>query len=183
MTNFVFVGYLVQEPYLTRWPRRDGMKVATIERDVHPAFKREWQEIEGVLNTTEFHITHPKTPEAGWVVNGYAVERDGIDTVRWSTAAGNDDAPKTFEYALHTRRENDGLVVLGYELVDCKIERLSVLNNCGYTLEQISKEAGDLNEFALFSDPRQAQVFQTYVSNRGGSHSQAAIFEVWGHKA
>jgi len=182
MMNFVFVGYLVQEPYLMKWPRREGLKVATIERALCPRFKREWEKVNNVMNTTEFHIALPQTPEAGWVVNGYAVERNGIEKVQWTKPTGGSDGSKTFEYALHVMRSDDGLLLLGYELVDCNIERLSVLNNCGYTLEQIRQEAGDLNEFALFGDLRQAQVFQTYVAQHGASHSQSVIFAVWGHK-
>jgi hypothetical protein len=180
-TNFVFAGYLVQEPYLTKWPRREGMQVATVERDLYPEFKREWEQVGGVLNTTEFHVALPKKPEGSWVINGYGVERGAIERVHWSKAAGG-SAPKTFEYALHLHRTKDGLTLLGYELVDCNIERLSVLNNCGYTLDEIRREAGDLNEFALFSDPQQAQAFQTYVAKRGGSHSESAIFEVLGER-
>lgn len=180
MTDFAFVGYLVQEPYLENWPQRESMKVATIERDVHPDFKREWEEVDGLLNTTEFHIALPREQESGWVINGYYIERNGIDSVRWSKAPDGGESTRSFEYALHINRENDGLVVLGYELVDCNIERLSVLNNCGYTLEQIRKVAGELNNFALFSEPQQAQAFQAFVSKRGGSHSQTAIFEIWG---
>jgi hypothetical protein len=183
-TDFVFVGYLVQEPYLHNWPRREGLTVATIERDVHPESKREWEEIDGVLNSTEFHTKLPLEPEAGWVLNGYAIERSAIEEVVWSKTKreGMFEAVQTFKYALHGKRADDSLAVLGYELVDCHIERLSVLNNCGYTMEQIRKVAGDLNEFSLFSDPGQAQAFQKYVVQHGGSHACTAIFEVLGKK-
>jgi hypothetical protein len=49
MTDFLFAGYLVQEPYLLNWPKREGLKVATIERDIHPEFKHEWNGVKGVL--------------------------------------------------------------------------------------------------------------------------------------
>jgi hypothetical protein len=184
MTDFLFIGYLVQEPYLLNWPKREGLKVATIERDVQPEFKREWEQIDGVLNTTEFHSTLPGATAAGWVLNGYQIERSAIEEVVWSKIKSNgaDEAVQTFKYALHAKRANDGLTVLGYELVDCCIERLSVLNNCGYTLEQIRKAAGELNEFSLFNDPDQARSFQKYVAQHGGSHARAAIFEVLGGK-
>jgi len=175
--GFHFVGYLVQEPYLKNWPQREGLQVATIERDVHPDLQREWKEIGGFLNATEFRTTLPRVPEAGWVLNGYSIEPDAIETVLWYKT---DKPEKTFLYALHTQRANDELLVIGYELVDCAIERLSILNNCGYSLDEIHRVAGELNRYGLFDSSGQAKEFQKYVASRNYTHNCSAVFEVLG---
>jgi hypothetical protein len=186
MPDFLFAGYLVQEPYLTNWPRREGMKVATIEREVHPRFQRRWEQVRGVANTTEFHTALPQEPEPGWVINAYSVERDAVETVRWSKVDDGGQSPRTFAYALYAIRADDGLKFLGYEVVDAEIERLSILNNCGYTVEQVSEMAGPLNEYSLFSSVAHAERFKEVIKtdpkNPGiiPDHNRGVIVEVWG---
>lgn len=186
MPDFLFAGYLVQEPYLTNWPRREGMRVATIEREVHPGFQHRWEQVHGVLNTTEFDTTLPKEPEPGWVVNAYAVERAAVELVRWSKSVGNGHTVMTFEYTLHTTRADDELILLGYEVVDAEIERLSILNNCGFTVGQVLTMAGPLNEYGLFSSLADAGRFKEAIKTNPidakviADHNRGFIVEVWG---
>jgi hypothetical protein len=59
-SEFVFVGYLVQERYVKNWWKREGKRLASLENTVHPDFEKpQWQTIEGVLNPTEFLLTPP----------------------------------------------------------------------------------------------------------------------------
>jgi len=94
--------------------------------------------------------------------------------------------PLRYEYALHLVRANDGLKRLGYEVIDAKIERLSILNNCGYYIEEIEANAGSLNEFSLLETVGDARKFQRYIKTETGDHhvdephSDGIIFEVWG---
>jgi hypothetical protein len=53
--SYVFVGYLVQEPFWREWPLRPGFQVASIEREIHPRFdKFQWNMIAGIENPTKF---------------------------------------------------------------------------------------------------------------------------------
>src|SRR5260221_5234152 len=59
-SDFVFVGYLVQERYVRNWWKREGKRLASLENTVHPSFEKpQWQYVGGVLNHTEFLVAPP----------------------------------------------------------------------------------------------------------------------------
>ena len=79
---------------------------------------------------------------------------------------------------------DDGLELLGYEVIDSVIHRLSILNNCGYTMEQVEANVGPLNRFSLFNSARGARKFQEYIKTEtedhhvDDAHADGVIFEV-----
>ena len=79
-SDFVFVGYLVQERYVRNWWKREGKRLASLENTVHPSFEKpQWQSVGGVLNLTEFLLASPDMSEfPGWLLYGYSVEREAI---------------------------------------------------------------------------------------------------------
>jgi|SRR5580700_1160130 hypothetical protein len=190
--DFVFVGYLVQERYLRNWWKREGKRLASLENTVHPSLEKpRWQSVRGVLNLTEFLLTPPDMSHfsAGWILCGYSVEREVIPRLRVEIRDPQEGiilGPLRYEYALHLVRANDGLRRLGYEVIDSKIERLSILNNCGYSIEEIEANAGCLNEFSLLETVEDARKFQRYIKTEtenhhvDDGHSDGIIFEVWG---
>lgn len=190
-SEFTFVGYLVQEPYVTNWWKREGKRLASLENTVHPSLEKpQWQKVEDVINPTEFLLSPPDMSKfPGWVLCGYSIEREAISRLRdeiLDPAKGRMPSPLRYEYALHLRRNEDGLERLGYEVSDAIIHRLSILNNCGYTLEQVEANAGPLNRFSLFDSLHDAQRFQKYIKTEtedhrvDDGHADGVIFEVWG---
>src|SRR5260370_39813450 len=140
-SDCVFGGYLVQERYVSGWWKREGKKLASLENTVHPSFEQpQWQTVGGVLNQTEFLLTPPDISELhGWILCGYSIERTAIPRLRVEIL----DSQKRivpgllrYEYALHLTRREDNLDLLGYEVMDADIHRLSILNHCGITVEQ-----------------------------------------------
>lgn len=186
-TSFVFIGYLVQEPYLRNWPRRKGMQVATIERDIHPEYdKFQWNKVQGVENPTKFLTSIPHEPiESGWMLSGYALPREVVER-RTMTSTDGKVTLHEFGYALKLQRNGDDLKMLGYEVVDEEIFFLSILNNCGYTVDEVRKMAGPLNEYSLLSSVEDAERFKdaikTSPKNPGiiPDHNRGLILEVWG---
>ena len=184
-SDFVFVGYLVQEPFVRNWWMRDGKRLASLENTVHPSFGFQWQSVKGVLNLTEFLLVPPDMSKfPGWLLYGYSVERDAIPRLRVKMP-DRIMGPLRYEYALQLARADDGLKLLGYEVIDATIERLSVLNNCEYSIEEIEANAGRLNEFSLLETVEDARKFQRYIKTETAdhhvdSHSDGVIFEVWG---
>jgi hypothetical protein len=190
-TEFLFVGYLVQERYVSGWWKREGKRLASLENTVHPLFEKpQWKTIGGVLNTTEFLLTPPDISKfPGWVLCGYSIERGAIPRLRdeiLDPQRGRMPGPLTYGYAVHLTRSEDGLERLGYEVMDAKIHRLSILNNCGYTVEQVEENAGPLNRFSLLETAHDARRFQEYIRTEtedhhvDDGHADGVIFEVWG---
>jgi hypothetical protein len=191
--DFVFVGYLVQERYVRNWWKREGKRLASLENTVHPSLEKpQWQSVGGVLNLTEFLLTPPDMSQfdAGWVLYGYSVEREVIPRLHveiLDPQKGRILGPLRYEYALHLVRADDGLRRLGYEVIDSKIERLSILNNCGYSIEEVEANAGRLNEFSLLESVEDARKFQRYIKTEtenhhvDDAHSDGVVFEVWGN--
>src|SRR5450432_1995100 len=160
-SNFVFVGYLIQEPYWREWPKREGYRVASIERESHPEFnKYQWNQINGADNPTRFltefpHLEllklephkctsrfHKKNP--GWVVSGYAFAQDVVHQ-RKLISVDKKHEMLEFGYALKMSRGIDDLKLLGYDVLDANDKDwafLSILNNCDYTVEQVREMAG-----------------------------------------
>ena len=189
--EFTFVGYLVQEPYVSGWWKREGKRLASLENTVHPSFEKpRWETIGGIMNETEFLLAPPEMSGfPGWVLCGYCIERTAIPRLRvemLDPQRGRVLGPLRYEYALHLTRFNDGLERLGYEVMDAVIHRLSILNNCGYTMEQIERNAGPLNQFSLLETVRDAKRFQEYIKSdtedhrADDCHADGVIFEVWG---
>lgn len=96
MNNFIFVGYLIQEPYWKTWPKREGYRVASIEREWHPKLdEHQWNKVDGAENPTRFltelpdlrslplephdckSSLHKQSP--GCVVSGYAFPQDVVE--------------------------------------------------------------------------------------------------------
>ncbi|MGB7280936.1 MAG: hypothetical protein WBE13_01640 [Candidatus Acidiferrum sp.] len=201
-TNFIFVGYLIQEPFWRRWPGREGYRVASIEREWHPKFnKYQWSKIDGVDNPTRFLTElpdldrlplephdcksqmHKQSP--GWVVSGYAFPQDVIEQ---RTMVSTDGKQKLLEfgYAPKLQRAADGLKLLGYEVLDADDIFLSILNDCGYTVEQVREMAGPLNEYSLLPSLAEAERFKEAIKIDPlnprviPDHNQGIIVEVRG---
>jgi hypothetical protein len=177
-SDFVFVGYLVQERYVRNWWKREGKRLASLENTVHPSFEKpQWQSVGGVLNLTEFLLTPPDMSEFPvWLLYGYSVEREAIPRLHveiLDPQKGRIVGPLQYEYALHLARANDDLKALGYEVIDATIERLSILNNCGYSIEEIESNVGRLNEFSLFETAEDARKFQRYIKTSRFSFGSA----------
>jgi hypothetical protein len=202
MSEFVFVGYLIQEPYWRAWPKRDGYGVASIEREFHPQYnKHQWNKVQGVENPTRFltrlphleelslephqcrSVLHKQSP--GWVVSGYGVPRDVVELRTITSTDGKVTLPE-FGYALGMQRNGDDLKLLGYEVVDEDDLFLSILNNCGYTTDQVRKMAGPLNEYSLFSSVEDAERFKESIKTDPKNpkiipdHNRGVIVQVWG---
>ncbi len=200
--DFVFVGYLIQEPYWKTWPKREGYRVASIEREFHPEFnKYQWDKIQGIDNPTRFltrfprlenlslephecrSVLHRQSP--GWVISGYAFPRDIVEQ-RKRTSTDNRHTLLEFGYALKMRRERDDLKLLGYEVVDNDDLFLSILNNCGYTVDQVREMAGPLDEYSLLTSVEDAERFTEAIKTDPlnpkmiPDHNQGVIVEVWG---
>jgi hypothetical protein len=190
-SEFIFVGYLVQERYVSGWWKREGKRLASLENTVHPSLEKpQWLTVEGVMNPTEFLLTPPDMSKfPGWVLCAYSIEREAISRLRdevLDPLKRRMPGPLRYEYALHLHRSEDGLERLGYEVSDAIIHRLSILNNCGYTIEQVEANAGPLNQFSLFDSVHDARKFQSYIKTEtvhhhvDDAHSDGVIFEVWG---
>lgn len=202
--DFVFVGYLIQEPYWRNWPRRDGFRVASIEREIHPAYdKPQWQSVDGFENPTKFlsqfprlkdlslephackSVLHKSSP--GWIVCGYAYPRKIVEE-KTLTSTDGAHTLQVFAYASRVRRGDDGLVLLGYEVEDAEIPFLSILNNCGYTVDDIRKMAGTLNEHSLLSSLDEAYRFIEAIKtdpdhpNIVPAHGRGIPVQVWGQR-
>ena len=142
------------------------------------------------MNLTEFLLTPPDISQfPGWLLYGYLVEREAIPRLHveiLDPQKGRIVGPLRYEYALHLVRADDGLKRLGYEVIDAKIERLSILNNCGYSMDEIESNVGRLNEFSLLETVEDARKFQRYIKTDTADHhvddghSDGVIFEVWG---
>lgn len=203
--NFIFVGYLIQEPYWKTWPKREGYRVASIERERHPQVNKfQWNQVDGVDNPTRFLTEmpnlerlklephkctsrfHKKNP--GWVISGYAFPQDVVEQ---RTLISVDKKQKILEfgYALKMTRGVDDLRLLGYEVLDANDEDwafLSILNNYDYTVEQVREMAGPLNEYSLLSSLADAERFKEAIKtdpknpNVIPDHNRGVIVEVWG---
>jgi hypothetical protein len=93
---------------------------------------------------------------------------------------------REFGYSLKLQRKGDNLKLLGYEVVDEDIFFLSILNNCGYTVEQVRQMAGPLNEYSLLSSIADAERFKEAIKTDPHNpkiipdHNRGIIVEVWG---
>lgn len=203
MNNFIFVGYLIQEPYWKTWPKREGYRVASIEREFHPIFNRhQWDKVSGIENPTRFltrlpsleslplephqcgSVLHKQSP--GWVVSGYALPQEVVEH-RMIISTDKKNRLVEFRYATRMQRNGDDLKLLGYEVVDEDDLFLSILNNCDYTADQVREMAGPLNEYSLLSSVADAERFKEAIktdlknSKIIPDHSRGIILEVWGH--
>jgi hypothetical protein len=179
MNEFIFVGDLIQEPFWQSWPGRAGYRIASIEREFHPEFNQpQWTKVQGIENPTVFltqfphledlslephwcqSLLHNQSP--GWVVSGYALPQSVVKR-RPITSTDHTSSLLEFAYAMKMQRDNDHLTLLGYEVVDEDDLFLSILNNCGFTVEQVGAMAGSLNEHILFSSPEDAQRFKEAI--------------------
>ena len=174
---FLFAGYLIQEPYLVldRFP---GMRVATIDRDVHPdTASIRYELIDGVPNVTRFLTGLPDmTKYPGWVLNGYAIDQDkvlpelGLDGVTVF--------PSKYEYAKRWKRPVDGLQLLGSDVVDERCHPFSLLHFEKHSLDAIRSNGGDLNSFGLFETAEASYRFCDYLDRR--NQGEGTVWQVWG---
>jgi hypothetical protein len=174
---FLFVGYLVQEPYPVD-PRFPAMRLATIDRPIHPALDRIlYETIGGVPNVTRFLTALPDASRyPGYVLNGYAIESAKV--VPELGLDGVTVYPSKYEYARHWRRPHDGLRVLGYDVVDEAAHPFSVLHYEDYSLGEIEREGGPLNRWALFDSPADAEKFCRYALRE--NQTDGTVWQVWG---
>lgn len=204
MSDFVFVGYLIQEPYWKTWPKREGYRVASIEREWHPKFnKYQWNKVDGTDNPTHFltelpdlqnlalephdckSLLHLHKQSPGWVVSGYAFPQDVVEQ-RTMVSTDGKHTLLEFGYAMKMHRNGDDLKLLGYEVVDEDDLFLSILNDCDYTVEQVRDMAGSLNEYSLFSSLADAERFKETIKTDPNNpkfipdHNRGMIVEVWG---
>lgn len=202
MENFVFVGYLIQEPYWKAWPKREGYRVASIEREWHPQFNKfQWNKVDGVDNPTRFltelpqlenlslephdckSSLHKQSP--GWVVSGYSFPRDFVEQETMTSTDGKVTMHE-FGYALKMERARDDLKLLGYEVLDAEDTFLSILNDCDYTVDEVRAMAGPLNEYSLFSSVEDAERFTEAIKTDPTNpkvipdHNRGVIVQVWG---
>jgi len=200
--NFVFVGYLIQEPYWRGWPKRDEYRVASIAREWHPKFnKYQWNKVDGVANPTHFLTeapdlrnlalephdckSHLHKQSHGWVVSGYAFPQEVVEQRTMVSTDGKHELIE-FGYALRLRRPADELKLLGYEVVDADDIFLSVLNDCDYTVGEVREMAGPLNEYSLLSSVEDAERFKEAIKTDPNNphvipdHNRGLIVEVWG---
>ncbi len=200
--NFIFAGYLIQEPYWREWPKREEYRVASIEREFHPELnKHQWDKVDGIENPTRFltrlphlenlslephqcgSVLHKRSP--GWVVSGYAFPQNVVEQ-RKITSTDKKHSLVEFGYATKMQRNGDQLKLLGYEVVDEDDLFLSILNNCGYTVEQVREMAGPLNEYSLLSSVADAERFKEAIKTDPKNpkvipdHNRGIIVEVWG---
>jgi hypothetical protein len=123
----------------------------------------------------------------GWVVSGYSFPRSVVEQ-RKITSMDGTVTLQEFGYALKMQRSKDDLGFLGYEVVDEDDLFLSILNNCGYTVEQIQKCAGLLNEYSLFGSIVDAERFKESIKSNPHNpkiipdHNRGIIVGVWGRR-
>jgi hypothetical protein len=175
--SFLFVGYLVQEPYL-KDPKFPGMRLATIDRKIHPDFLTiGYDLVGGVANVTRF-LTHlpDMSKYPGWILNGYAIESDevkpelGIDRITVF--------PSKYEYAKRFERPEDGLSMIGFDLVDERTHPFSVLHFEDYTLDELTADGRQLNKWGLYQTVAAAETFRDFVLRV--NQTEATIWQVWG---
>ena len=174
--SFLFVGYLVQEPYL-EIPAYAGIKWASISRDIVPSLdKFEYDKFAGLCNVTKFLTYIPAMSRyEDYVLNGYAIE---LESVLPEIGLDGSTLPSRYEYAKHWDRPNDGMVVLGYDVVDEPCHPRSYIFSGDYELDEISKNAGPLNEHGLLSNLEEAELFRKYILE--DDQSVGTIWQVWG---
>lgn len=202
MSDFVFIGYLIQEPYWKTWPKREGYQLASIEREYHPRYnEHQWNNVQGVENPTRFltrlphleelslephqcqSVLHKQSP--GWMVSGYALPRHVIEH-RTITSTDKKTTLVEFGYATKMQRNGDDLKLLGYEVVDEDDLFLSILNNCDYSTDQVGDMGGPLNEYGLLSSVKDAERFKDAIKADPKNpsiipdHNRGLIVEVWG---
>jgi hypothetical protein len=177
------------QPFLRKFPGRTEFLLASIDlRDMHPDFESErYEQVGGVTNPTRYQLALPNMAcYTGWSLNGYAIESRWIP--KWTEEVPPPPGPPEqlvqFAYALKYRRPEDGLVRVGYDVIDGNFDFLSIAHNCGYSVADLMRLSGDtLNEFGLF---RSADVARTFISTTGKeepdeSHlEKPVIVEVWG---
>lgn len=176
-SEFLFVGYLVQVPYLVD-EQSPGLRIATIDRPVHPALDHvRYEMVGGIPNVTRLLTELPDMVQyPGYVLNGYAIERSkvapevGLD--------GKTIFPSKYEYAKHWRRPDDGLRVLGYDVVDEPAHPFSILHSGPYTLPKINLECGTLNNFGLFDNIEAARCFCKFI--RHDNQEEGTVWQIWG---
>lgn len=187
---FVHAGYLVQEPYETGIPHRQGFALATMDtgfREVPAALEKPALHKVGERTNPTILLLDPPdmTAYPGYVLNAYALESVWIDrlTMDFGVRQAHEKAPTRFAYARGLTRCEDDLQLLGYEIMDGMFEFLSILNNCGYSVEQVRLAAGPLNHYGMFDELETAQKFVDFARKdpQLDPHNEAPIiWQVWG---
>jgi len=119
------------------------------------------------------------------VISGYSFQRDFVEQETMTSTDGKVTLHE-FGYALKMKRTEDGLKLLGYEVLDAEDTFLSILNDCDYTVEQVREMAGPLDEYSLFSSVEDAERFKEAIKTDPlnpkviPDHNRGVIVEVWG---
>lgn len=188
--EFVFIGYLVQEPFLRGFRGREDYLLASIDlRDRHPDFETErLEQVAGLTNFTRFQLALPAMARyPDWSLNGYAIESRWIPISTEEVEPSHLGAPDQlvdFTYAREYKRPEDGLVRVGYDVVDEICDFLSIAHNCDYSVDELMRLSGDtLNDFGLFrsADAARAFVSAACMEEPEEAHlERPVILEVWG---
>ena len=158
--------------------QQPGMRIATIDRAVHPALDAvRYEMIDGVANVTRFLTELPDMAHyPGYVLGGYAIERAAL--VPEKGIDGQTMLPSKYEYAKHWRRPDDGLRLLGYDVVDEPAHPFSILHSGPWSLSEVIEACGPLNSFGLFGTPEAARRFCDFV--RAENEEEGMVWQVWG---
>ena len=191
--NFVFAGYLVQGPFPEDIPGREGFRVATMDngiRSVHPEFATPaFEDVNGCVNPTILRAHKPDIGcYPGWVLSGYAIERRMCDWLMSTRIAPGNSVQtkyKRYEYARYIKRQEDGLQLLGYDVIDGQIDFLSLLNNCAYSVLDVERMAGRLNDYALLDSYDYACLFVDSArrdTDLSPHNELPVVWQVWGRR-
>lgn len=121
----------------------------------------------------------PRSPTCrypGYVLNGYAIERRSV--VPETGLDGTTVFPSKYEYAKRWRRPDDGLRVLGYDVVDEPAHPFSLLHSGPWTLAEIIEACGPLNGFGLFEACDEARRFCDFALR--DNQEEGTIWQICG---
>lgn len=176
-TSFIFVGYLVQEPYILsrQFP---GVRAATIDRNVPKELDEvRFERVGPTFNFTRFLLSPPDmTKYPGWVLNGYAIEASGIHPEK--ALDGVTSQTSRYEFARYRERPKDTLIFLGFDVVDEPCHPFSILHFEVLPAEEVKLNTGGLNEYGLLADVEAANRFSEYVLRV--NQRLGTIWQVWG---
>jgi len=175
--RYLFVGYLVQEAFLVD-PLLPGRRIATMDRPVPPELDQiRYEEIGGLVNTSRFLPEPPDmTGFPGYILSGYAIDEDAVVPV---LGLNRSTHPSSYEYARHLVRLHDGLVLLGYDVIDEPANPFSLLHSSRlFTMDEVQLHAGPLNQYGLFASDDAARRFCSFAARE--NQEEGTCWQVWG---
>lgn len=188
---FTFAGYMVQEQFYEKLPSRKGYRLATMDtclRCLAPQFSEPmFCEVGGCVNPTVLMVRPPSVSLLpGYVLSGYAIETQVIRMLESELTLpdGTVQRYERYGYARHLVRGDDGLRLLGYDVMDgdVNMEYLSIMNDL-YSIEETRTMAGELNRFGLLDDYGTAKKFAISAKNDANQDPHCempVVWQVWG---